>query len=93
MLEIHLTGKTTKKRQNFDSSTPPACTEHLHFTLNGESRRAPMPLPDTSAQITWEDADHKMSKAACSTPTDNPGPDQHSPLDRPTPTQGKKKKN
>jgi hypothetical protein len=22
MLEIHLTGKTTKKRQNFDSSTP-----------------------------------------------------------------------
>jgi hypothetical protein len=26
------------------------------------------------------------------TPTDNPGPDQHSPLDRPTPTQGKKRK-
>jgi hypothetical protein len=24
--------------------------------------------------------------------TDNPGPDQHSPLDRLTPTQGKKKK-
>jgi hypothetical protein len=24
MLEIHITGKTTKKRQNFDSSTPPA---------------------------------------------------------------------
>jgi hypothetical protein len=24
-LEIHLTGKTTEKRQNFDSSTPPAC--------------------------------------------------------------------
>jgi hypothetical protein len=24
-LEIHLTGKTTKKRQNFDASTPPAC--------------------------------------------------------------------
>jgi hypothetical protein len=23
-LEIHLTGKTTEKRQNFDSSTPPA---------------------------------------------------------------------
>jgi hypothetical protein len=22
-LEIHLTGKTTEKRQNFDSSTPP----------------------------------------------------------------------
>jgi hypothetical protein len=25
-LGIHLTGKTTQKRQNFDSSTPPACT-------------------------------------------------------------------
>jgi hypothetical protein len=24
MLEIHLTGKTTEKRQNFDPSTPPA---------------------------------------------------------------------
>jgi hypothetical protein len=24
-LEIHLTGKTTEKRQNFDSSTSPAC--------------------------------------------------------------------
>jgi hypothetical protein len=25
-LEIHLTRKATKKRQNFDPSTPPACT-------------------------------------------------------------------
>jgi hypothetical protein len=40
MLEIHCTGKTTKKRQNFDFSTPPACTEHLHFTLKEETRRA-----------------------------------------------------
>jgi hypothetical protein len=46
MLEIHLTGKITEKRQNFDSSTPPACTEHLYFTLNGETRRAPGPPPD-----------------------------------------------
>jgi hypothetical protein len=61
MLETHLTGKTTKKRQNFDSSTPPACAEHLHFTLNRESRRAPAPLPDASAQMNWEDADHKGS--------------------------------
>jgi hypothetical protein len=44
MLETHLAGKTTKKRQNFDSSTPPAGTEHLHFMLNGETRRAPGPL-------------------------------------------------
>jgi hypothetical protein len=61
MLEIHLTGKTTKKRQNFDPSTPPACSEHFHFTLNGESRRAPGLLPDAGAQTAWEDADHKVS--------------------------------
>jgi hypothetical protein len=24
-LEIHISGKTTQKRQNFDSSIPPAC--------------------------------------------------------------------
>jgi hypothetical protein len=54
MLEIHLIGKTTEKRQNFDSSTTPACTEHLHFTLNGETRRVPTPLPDTSAQMAWK---------------------------------------
>jgi hypothetical protein len=40
MLEINLTGKTTEKRQNFDFSTPPACAEHLHFTLNRENSRA-----------------------------------------------------
>jgi hypothetical protein len=34
MLEKHLAGKATEKRQNFDPSTPPASTEHLHFTLN-----------------------------------------------------------
>jgi hypothetical protein len=60
-LETHLTGKTTKKRQNFDSSTTPACAEHLHFTLNGETRRDPKMPPDTSIQTAWEDADHKTS--------------------------------
>jgi hypothetical protein len=40
-LETHFAGKITKKRQNFDPSTPPAGTENLHFTLNGETRRAP----------------------------------------------------
>jgi hypothetical protein len=40
MLETHLAGKATEKRQNFDSSIPPACAEHLHFRLNGEIRRA-----------------------------------------------------
>jgi hypothetical protein len=50
MLEIHLTGKTTEKRQNFDPSTPPACTEHLHFTLNGETRRAPRLPPNTASR-------------------------------------------
>jgi hypothetical protein len=54
MLETHLAGKTTKKRQNFDPSTPPAGTENLHFTLNGETRRAPR-LPVACAQMAWED--------------------------------------
>jgi hypothetical protein len=61
MLETHLTGKTTEKRQNFDLSTPPACAYHLHFTLNRETRRAPMPPADSSAQMAWEDTDHKVS--------------------------------
>jgi hypothetical protein len=26
MLELHLIGKSTEKKQNFDSFTPPACT-------------------------------------------------------------------
>jgi hypothetical protein len=61
MLETHLAGKTTEKRQNFDPSTPPASTEHLHFTLNGETRRAPW-LPVTCTQTAWEDVD-KVSLA------------------------------
>jgi hypothetical protein len=60
-LETHLTGKTTEKRQNFDFSTPPSCTEHLHFTLKRETRRAPELPPDTGTQTAWEDADHKVS--------------------------------
>jgi hypothetical protein len=60
MLKIHLTGKTNEKRQNFDCSTIPACTEDLYFTFKGETR-TPMPPPDASAQIAWEDADHKVS--------------------------------
>jgi hypothetical protein len=60
-LQIHLTGKTTKKRKNFDPSTPPACTEHLHFTLNGETRAAPWLPPDAGIQTAWEDVDHKVS--------------------------------
>jgi hypothetical protein len=57
MLETHLAGKATNKRQNFDLSTPPACAEHLHFTLNGETRRAPTMLPDASVQTAWDDMD------------------------------------
>jgi hypothetical protein len=54
MLETHLAGKATEKRQNFDPSTPPACAEHLHFTLNGETRRD-HGLPDGRTQMAWED--------------------------------------
>jgi hypothetical protein len=57
MLEKHLAGKNTEKRQNFDPSTPPASAEHLlHFTLNRETRRAPWP-PVAQAQTAWEDVD------------------------------------
>jgi hypothetical protein len=89
MLETHIAGKTTEKRQNFDASTPPAGAENLHFTLNGETRRAPGP-PVTCAQMAWEDVD-KVSLVVRGTPTDNPGPEQHSPLDRPTSIRGKKR--
>jgi hypothetical protein len=60
MLETHLAGKATEKRQNFDPSTPPACTEHLHFTLKEEIRRALGMPPDIHTQTAWEDVD-KMS--------------------------------
>jgi hypothetical protein len=89
MLETYLAGKTTEKRQNFDPSTPPAGAENLHFTLNGEIRRAPR-LPVTRVHMAWEDVD-KVSLMVCSTPTDNPGSQQHSPLDRLNSTQGKKR--
>jgi hypothetical protein len=56
MLETNLAGKNTQKRQNFDPSTPPACAEHLHFMLNGETRRAPGP-PVSCIQMAWEDTD------------------------------------
>jgi hypothetical protein len=56
MLETHLAGKNIKKRQNFDPSIPPVSAEHLHFTLNGETRRAPRP-PVADAQMAWEDVD------------------------------------
>jgi hypothetical protein len=51
MLETHLAGKATEKRQNIDPSTPPTCTEHLHFTLNREISRAPRLLPVASPQM------------------------------------------
>jgi hypothetical protein len=56
MLETHLAGKATKKRQNFDPSRPPAGAENLHFTLNGETRRTPVP-PEAHTQMAWEDVD------------------------------------
>jgi hypothetical protein len=56
MLETHVAGKATEKRQNFNPSTPPACTENLHFTLNRETRRAPRPSV-AHARTAWEDVD------------------------------------
>jgi hypothetical protein len=56
MLETHFAGIITEKRQNFDPSTPLAGAENLHFTLNGETRRAPGP-PVAGVQMAWEEAD------------------------------------
>jgi hypothetical protein len=89
MLETHLAGKTTEKRKNFDPSTSPAGSENLHFMLHGETRRAPRP-PVICTQTAWEDTD-KVSLVVCGTPTENPRPEQHSPLNRPTSTWGKKR--
>jgi hypothetical protein len=50
-----------------------------------------MPPPDTSAQMAWEDGP-QGEVSVCSTPTDDPGPDQYSPLDRPTPLHPGEKK-
>jgi hypothetical protein len=55
-LETHFPGIITEKRHNFDLSTPPAGAENLHFTLNGETRRAPGP-PVARTQTAWEDTD------------------------------------
>jgi hypothetical protein len=55
-LETHFAGIITEKRHNFDPSTPPAGAGNLHFTLHGETRRAPGP-PVARAQMAWEDAD------------------------------------
>jgi hypothetical protein len=62
-LEINLPSLkiVLEKRQNFDTSTPPAWAYHLHFMLNRETRRAPVPPPDSSTQMAWEDVDEKVS--------------------------------
>jgi hypothetical protein len=85
-----LAGIITEKRQNFDPYTPPASTENLHFMFNGETRRAPR-LPVIRPQTAWEDT-YRVSFMVHGTPTEKPGPEQHSPLDRLTSTRGKKKK-
>jgi hypothetical protein len=54
MLETQFAGIITEKRQNFDPSTPPASTENLQFTLNGETRR--VHGPPVAGTQTWEDA-------------------------------------
>jgi hypothetical protein len=55
-LETHFAGIITEKRHNFDPSTTPTSAENLHFTLNGDTRRAPGP-PVAGAQMAWEDED------------------------------------
>jgi hypothetical protein len=91
--ETHFAGIITEKRHNFDLSTPPASTENLHFTLNGETKRVPG-LPVTHAQTAWEDAvqvNFAVPQYSHRPATLVAGPEQPSPLDRLTSTQGKKR--
>jgi hypothetical protein len=55
-----LQARPPRRGKTLTPSTPPACAENLHFTLNGETRKAPG-RPVAHAQTAWEDAD-KMSK-------------------------------
>jgi hypothetical protein len=55
-----------EKRQNFDPSTPPASTENLHFTLNGETRRTPghSPTPTRLGKMrTRSSSTHPASRS------------------------------
>jgi hypothetical protein len=91
MLETHLAGKTTKKRQNFDPSTPPAGAEHLHFTLNGEIRRAHGP-PVTGSQMAWEDMDKVSFSGTVVLPQTTLGQSSIAPwTDQPPPGEKKQK--
>jgi hypothetical protein len=68
-------------------------TKYCSFEVFSYHLKLKLPMqPDASAQTTGEDTDHKVSEVACGTPTDKSGPDQHSPLVRPTPHPGKKEK-
>jgi hypothetical protein len=51
-----LHAKPPRRGKTLTPSTPPAGAENLHFTLNGEMRRA-LGLPVAHAQMAWEDAD------------------------------------
>jgi hypothetical protein len=87
MLETHFAGIITEKRHNFDPSTHPAGTENLH--LNRETRGAPGP-PVAHAQMAWEDAD-KVSFVVPRYSHRQAWSRAAEPLDRPIPSQGKKR--
>jgi hypothetical protein len=60
MLEIHLTGKNTEKRQNRLLHTPsPQIASQLHEKWRNQE--GSFTTPNASTQTTWEDADHKVS--------------------------------
>jgi hypothetical protein len=89
MLETHFAVKITEKRKNFDPSIPPVGAENLHFTLNGEKRRASGP-PDARTHTAWEDAD-KVSLVVPQYSHRQPWATAAKPLDRLTSTRGKKR--
>jgi hypothetical protein len=69
-----LQAKPPRRGKTLTPYTPPASTENLHFTLNGDIRRAPG-LPEACAQMVWEDAD-KFCSTLC-VPFDETTTEQH----------------
>jgi hypothetical protein len=88
LLEVmfHFAGIITEKRHNFHPSTPPAGAENFHLMLNGETRRDPgRQRPDGLGRRRQGEL-----RSTAVLPQTKPGPGQHSHLDKPTSTQGKK---
>jgi hypothetical protein len=89
MLETHLAGKTTKKRQHFETPDPQA--SHSFSMSHYTEKQGGLPHCQTLAPNLLERCRPTGEQiSSLWYPTANPGINQHSPLDSLTPTLGKK---